>query len=130
MCRKTRKLQLKGRNEKKKNPDGKLVTGHGGGGGGLQLTVGGGARLALEAERRPEARAVVEAPAFLHLGRAGALRADVRHRRAPVVHRRRLSVLYGLTSRARQPHPLLEAQLLTAGREKGGGGGNIEMRVI
>lgn len=89
------------------------------GGGGQQLTVSGGARLALQAERRPETRAVVEAPALLHFGGAGALRADVRHRRAPVIHRRRLSVLYGLTSRARHSHPLLEAQLLTGVRKVG-----------
>lgn len=63
------------------------------GSGGQQLTICGGARLALKAERRSETCAVVEAPAFLHFGRTGTLRADVRHRRPSVVYRRRLPVL-------------------------------------
>lgn len=82
-------------------------------------TIGGGAWLALKAERRPEAGSVVEAPALLHFGGAGSLRAGVGHWGAPVVHRRRrLPVLDALTSRAGQPHPLLEAQLLAGGRNK------------
>lgn len=76
------------------------------------LTISGGAGLALKAEWGSKACAVIEAPALLHLGGAGALRAGVSHWRPPVVHRGRLPVFDALTSGARHPHPLLEAQLL------------------
>ena len=76
------------------------------------LTISSGAWLALEAQWGPEACAVVEAPALLYLGGAGALCPRIRHRRPPVVHWRRLPVLDALTSGARHPHPLLKAQLL------------------
>lgn len=82
-------------------------------------TISGGAWLALKAERRSEAGPVVEAPALLHFGGTGSLRPGIGHRGPPVVHRRRrLPVLDALTSRARQPHPLLEAQLLAGGQNK------------
>lgn len=76
------------------------------------LTIGGGPGLALQAQRRSEAGAVVEAPALLHLGGAGSLCAGLGHRRPPVVHGRGLPVLDALSSGAGHPHPVLEAQLL------------------
>ena len=78
------------------------------------LTVSGGARLALKAEWGSEACAVIEAPTLLHLGGAGALCTGFSHWWPPVVHWRRLPLLDALTSRARHPYPLLEAQLLAA----------------
>ena len=79
-------------------------------------TTGLGSR-ALQAQGGPEARAVVEALALLHLGGA-ALSRDVRAG-GPPVPQRRLPALDALAPRAGHAHALLEAELLAAG-DRGG----------
>lgn len=79
----------------------------------------------LEAEGWSEAGAVIEAPALLDLGRAGALCTPSLSPRGPPVAHRRLSALYTLPPGARHPDTVFETQLLAVmgidrWREKGG----------
>lgn len=66
----------------------------------------------LEAEGWSEAGAVIEAPALLDLGRAGALRTPSLSPRGPPVAHRRLSALNTLPPGARHPDTVFETQLL------------------
>lgn len=80
-------------------------------------------RLTLQPQRRPEAGAIVEAPALLHFGGApshqlGASHHLVARGTALAVVDGRLPALHALTARTRHPDPLLKTQLLTAGREE------------
>lgn len=76
------------------------------------LTIGGGAGLALEAERGSEASAVVEAPALLHFDWTGAVTVDLGAWGTPV-YDGRLSALDALTTRTGHPYTVFKAQLLT-----------------
>ena len=77
--------------------------------------------MTLEAQGGSKACAVVEAPALLHLSRAGS-RVSARHivawGTASVVVDGCLAALHALAARACHPYPLLKAQLCTGERKR------------